>query len=356
MRARVITKLSTQIIWFSMRMLSKQFEYKRLFSPSNYCCTDKQRSVFREINENTGSMNLQEAATRLSEIVSNGYLELIQEVRVCFEANPFKTEAITYYHASWEQDKTWAEVYCLNFDDIVSYIKLLRLPAKPCKATSTVLLSPWFLGNIFHEFAHSLEIDHAPHSLRRIGQKVFGDINQPFSIFENPGMETFGKHSFSDAGTLQQKRCLVKNGTLLSCVGDYQTGENLYMGLADGRPLLPRTVCLEIVSEPTETCPKEGMIVLGGVITTVLMRPSDTLLLIKEIDFGYYIGCSIISYSRMMVNRVIRLNEILKRISFVSECNIKLPEVGGFCKKDGAVIRSIQRVDYAMMSNAKMLF
>lgn len=342
-------------IWIINRKLFPQKIYKKYLSPPN-CCIDKLKSIFIWKNEDTDSVNLLKAAKYLSKIVSNGFLELVQEVRVSYEANPLITESISFYHASWKHGKTWEEVSCVNLDDIVSYIKLLSLPSMSLKDTSTVLLSPWFLGNIFHEFAHSLEIDHAPHSLRRIGQKVFSDISQPFSIFENPSIDSFGKHSFSDAGTQQKKRCLVQNGTLLSCIGDYKTGENLYMGYADNSPLLARTVCLEVVGDSTEICPNEGIIVLGGDISTVLLRPCDTLLYVKEIYYGYFTGNVIVSYSKMVVNRIIRLNEILKKILFVSACNINLPAIGGFCKKNGAIIRSIQKVGFATMVDANILF
>ncbi len=351
MRSRVITKIITETILFNNKIVSQPIKNIKCFFPviCNEECRDERKYDKYDYNENP---TIVEAATELSKMVHSGYIETICEIRIIYKHEVPQIDKVNYFHCAWKENYTWNEISSLDYKDILLQIKLLQMPDQPIKYSDKILLSPNFIGNIFHEFAHSLEIDHAPQARQSIGKNVFGNkYGKYISLYENPSKNSFGKHIFSDTGILQKKTVLVKNGMLISCLGNYETGDNLYAGFGGTGLLSPRTVCLEIKGPPSSNAPYEGSIILGSEMSVLLMRPRELLLWINYVDICNYKDGDIYSLKRINLDKIVPLNDIIDNMSFVYDCNLYIPKIGGICVKGNAKIRSVQHSGFALFKN-----
>ena len=90
----------------------------------------------------------------------------------------------------------------------------------------------------------------------------------------------------------------------------------------------------------------EGILVLGGEVTSLLMRPCDMILWIDTVEICAFRESRLLSHNRIPIKRAFRFCDMLNHIEFV-DCNIILPSVGGFCQKDSSLIRSTQYSRFA---------
>lgn len=362
-------------VWFNGTTLSEPCVHTQCFAPRGsdvtpFVASSHRRSYIqssssfistkinfdqsvRGVGDSNPQVDIHEAAVRIVGVAKRGFIESIDETRSTIVNEATQVEKDRYFHCVWEDHGSWNECCSFDFNDLLSQIEMSCLPNQPIKAKTNFLLSPAFVGNLFHEFAHSLEIDHAPQAKRCIGKSVFGDgYGSLISIAENPTRESFGKHTFSDAGVPQHKTVLVQQGILRSCLGDYDTGEQLYTGIGGSGRLSPRTVCLEVEGPLADNWPQYGSVVVGGYISTVLMRPCDLLLWIGKINICNYKDSEIFSNSCVNVDRVIRFRNLLDRISFLP-CNIlHVPRAEGICQKGGSRIRSTQFANFALLQGS----
>ena len=303
--------------------------------------------IFDLLDEKAIESTVLEAGHRVSYIVSQGFIEEVCELRNIGESVRCIVEKFEYIRCAWFENHSWHEVSAQCVDDIVAQIKILQLPSDHTINTAAVLLSPTFVGTVFHEFAHALEVDHAPQALHVIGKDVFGyGFGKEISVFEDPTCKSFGQHKYSDTGCLQKRRMLVDHGVLKAVLGNYETGENLYVGISNESKLSPRTVCLK-VEGPCSSIPlNEGILVLGGEVTSLLMRPCEMILWIDTVEICAFRESRLLSHNRIPIKRAFRFCDMLNHIEFV-DCNIILPSVGGFCQKGSSLIRSTQYSRFA---------
>lgn len=60
---------------------------------------------------------------------------------------------------------------------------------------------------------------------------------------------------------------------------------------------------------------------------------------------------NIYSLRRIDLNKIVRLNDIIDNMSFVHDCDLYIPKIGGVCIKGNAKIRSVQYADFALFKN-----
>lgn len=227
--------------------------------------------------------------------------------------------------------------------------KILRVHSLPKKKTGPpavpLLLSRSVVGNVFHEYTHTLERDLMEREADAVvGTPMFEEV-KGLSVYEDPGLRTVGRTSFTDEGRKVRKVPLVEDGSVAGCIDSffhpYREGLCGYLGYGKGYFPLPRSTNLHIEGKCAPWDEDAYVEVIELDVQLLSLDPFETGIRIEKGE-GLYVEEGV-PQSRIAFDIPWEgtIQEMVSEIGFV-DAETFLPSLGGICVKNGILFRSTQ--------------
>jgi len=281
-------------------------------------------------------------------------LSFYREERVV-EANSFlKRQCIGFYTLQL-QERSRSYFYAdLAPEKLHRLCALHTLPKVATGLDGTpILLSSNAVGNIFHEYAHLLEMDFlgfcAAMTLK--GKLVFTN-QESISIFEDPTAQTVGFNAFTDDGRSSRRMSIIRHnaldGFLDSSSYPYRDIGCGYVGYGRTHFPIPRSTNLVVEVQCLPYTAKRYVLVTELDLQLQSGDPLETCVYIASGE-GVYIEQDRPAF-RLDLDFGVRttLQKLVASMVFV-HANPDFPSIGGMCIKGESQVRSAQIAPQAFL-------
>lgn len=303
-----------------------------------------------EIFEEAPVLNEVEVLRTICKYKIDALISLYREERLN-DSEYLKKQSFSFFTMRIQDERE----YLYADTNIANIERILMVHSLPKKRINTCLLplvlSKNVVGNIFHEYVHTLERDLCkaePDTV--VGNSVFDTVRR-LCLHENPELQTVGYTVFSDEGKMARMTPLIEDNIIVGFVDSLLYPYNIkscgYLGYGMSYFPYPRSTNLSVQGECEQVTLDDYIEVTELDLNLLSLNPLMTGIAVSGGEGVFITGG--VPTCRISLDFLWKgtIEEMISETTFI-KAETWLPSLGGICVKNEILFRSAQTAPPAL--------